>query len=120
MVVVFLLPLGMIVAKWVPTPCYHDAYLVGTPKWAFWEKNWLKHCKTMISPFVGRVLLVSKRTMYFFGRLFCGCSILGGPGILGLALGFSLLVNCLLNLSMSVVDLWGSGIGFLCSVPGGS
>ena len=25
------IPLGMLVAKWVPTPCYNDAYLVGTP-----------------------------------------------------------------------------------------
>ena len=32
MIVGFLLPLGMLVAKWVPTPCYHDAYLVGTPQ----------------------------------------------------------------------------------------
>ena len=31
----FFLPLGMLVAKWVPTPCYNDAYSVGTPKWAF-------------------------------------------------------------------------------------
>ena len=25
-------PLGMLVGKWVPTPCYNDAYSVGTPK----------------------------------------------------------------------------------------
>ena len=50
----------------VPTPCYNDAYLVGTPKWAFLEKDWLKHCKTMISPFIGRLFLVSKRTFYFW------------------------------------------------------
>ena len=24
------IPLGMLVAKWVPTPCYNDAHLVGT------------------------------------------------------------------------------------------
>ena len=35
----FFLPLGMLVAEWVPTPCYNDAYLVGTPKWAFWRKG---------------------------------------------------------------------------------
>ena len=63
----FSIPLGMVVAKWVPTPCYNDAYLVGTPKWAFLEKSWLKHCKTMISPFLGRLFLVSKRTFYFSG-----------------------------------------------------
>ena len=26
------------------------------------------HCKTMVSPFFGRFFLVSKRTIYFFGR----------------------------------------------------
>ena len=62
-------PLGMLVAKWVPTPCYNDAYSMGTPEWALWEKNWLKHRKTMISPFLGRFFLVSKRTFFsFFGR----------------------------------------------------
>ena len=64
----FLLPLGMRVAKWVPTPCYDDAYSVGTPKWALWEKGWLKHRKTMVSPFLGRFFLISKRTIYFFGE----------------------------------------------------
>ena len=64
----FSIPLGMLVAKWVPTPCYNDAYLVGTPKWAFWGKGWLKHCQTMISPFLGRLFLVSKRTFYFSGE----------------------------------------------------
>ena len=59
------IPLGMLVAKWVPTPCYNDAYSVGAPKRAFWEKGWLKHCKTMISPFFGRFFLVSKRPFIF-------------------------------------------------------
>ena len=62
----FLLPLGMLVAKWVPTPCYNDAYSVGTPKWASWGKDWLKHYKTMVSPLLGCFFLVSKRTIYFF------------------------------------------------------
>ena len=70
----FLLPLGMLVAKWVPTPCYRDAYLVGTPKWACWGKDWLKQCETTISPFVGRVFLVSKRTIYFSGGYFMDVS----------------------------------------------
>ena len=30
----FSVPLGMLVAKWVPTPCCNDAYSVGIPKWA--------------------------------------------------------------------------------------
>ena len=46
----FSIPLGMLVAKWVPTPCYNDAYSVGTPKWALWEKGWLKHHETTFSP----------------------------------------------------------------------
>ena len=102
MIVGFLLPLGMLVAKWVPTPCYNDACLVGTPKWAFWGKGWQKHYETTISPFIGRLFLVSKRIFYFSGGLSGGCFILGGPGILGLALVFSLLVNCLLSLLMLV------------------
>ena len=65
----FSLPLGMLVAKWVPTPCYNDAYSVGTPKRAFWWKGWLKHCKTMISPFFGRFFLVSKRTFFIFWKV---------------------------------------------------
>ena len=35
--------LDMPVAYWEPTPCYHDAYSVGTPNWAFREKGWQKH-----------------------------------------------------------------------------
>ena len=101
----FSIPLGMLVARWVPTPSYNDAHLVGTPKWAFWEKGWQIHCKTMISPFFGRFFLVSKRTFYFFWGLYGGCFISGGPGILGLALAILLLVSCLLNLSMLVAGL---------------
>ena len=100
MVLGIFIPLGMLVAEWVPTPCYNDACLVSTPKWAFWEKGWLKHCKTMISPFIGRLFLVSKRTFYFFGELSGGCFILGGPGILCLALVFFCLVSFPLSLSM--------------------
>ena len=74
MILGFSLPLGMLVAKWVPTPCYNDAHSVGTPKWALWEKGWLKHCKTMISPFLGRFFLVSKRTFYFWRGYFVDVS----------------------------------------------
>ena len=38
-IVGFSISLGMLVAKWVPTPCYNDAYSVGTPKWALWGKS---------------------------------------------------------------------------------
>ena len=67
MVMGFSIPLGMLVAKWVPTPCYNDAYSVGTPKWALWGKGWLKHYETTFSPYLGRFFLVSKRTFYFSG-----------------------------------------------------
>ena len=44
------IPLGMLVAKWVPTPCYSGAYSVGTPKCALWEKGWQRHHETTFSP----------------------------------------------------------------------
>ena len=73
MVFVFLLPLGMLVAKWVPTPCYNDAYSVGTPKWALWRKGWQKPYKTMVSPFLGRFFLVKqKNNLLFFGGSLLG------------------------------------------------
>ena len=65
MVSVFSLLLGMLVAKWEPTPCYRDAYSVGIPDWALRGKGWLKHCKTMFSLFSGRFFLVSIRTFFF-------------------------------------------------------
>ena len=48
----FSLPLGMLVAKWVPTPCCNDAYSDFTPEWALWRKGWLKHCETTFSPYL--------------------------------------------------------------------
>ena len=69
MVPYFCVLLDMLVAKREPTPCYRDAYSVGTPGWAFWEKGWQKHCKTMFSPLFGRFFLVSKRT-FFWERVF--------------------------------------------------
>ena len=50
------------------SPFYRDAYSVGTPSWAFWEKGWLMECKTTFSLF-WMCFLVSKRTLYFFGRV---------------------------------------------------
>ena len=97
--------LDMQVAKWVPTSCYNDAYSVGTPKWAFWEKGWQRYHETTFSPFFGRFFLVSKRTFYFFWGLYVGCYILGGPGILGLALAILSLVSYPLNLLMFVAGL---------------
>ena len=46
----FSLPLGMLVAKWVPTPCYNGAYSVGTPKWALWGKAGLSIVRPRFSP----------------------------------------------------------------------
>ena len=91
MVSYFCLLLGMLVAKWKPTPCYRDAFSVDYPSGLVGGKAWQKHYKTTFSPFYGRFFLVTKRTFFFFfwgGRLLYRCSILGGPGILGLALGF--------------------------------
>ena len=81
----FFLPLGMLVATWVPTPCYNDAYSVGTPKWASGGKGWQKHCRTTFSPLLGRLFLVSKRTFYFFWGVICWMLHIGrarhpGPG----------------------------------------
>ena len=75
----------MLVAKRVPTPCYHDAYSVGSPNRAFREKGWQKHCKTMVSPFIGRFFSVRKRTLFFFGRVLLRVLYIGrarhlGPG----------------------------------------
>ena len=36
----------MLVAKREPTPCYHVAYSVGTPRWAFGRKA----CKITVRP----------------------------------------------------------------------
>ena len=99
-------PLDMPVAKWVPTPCCNDAYLVGTPKWAFGEKGWQKHHETTFSPRFGRFFLVSKRTFLFFWRVIClDAAYWEGPGILGLALVILFLVSYPLNLLMLVAGL---------------
>ena len=78
----------MLVAKWEPTPSCRDAYSVGTPNRAFRVKGRQMHCKTTFSPLTWTFLL-GKQKNFFWKWLLCGCSILGGPGILGLALGFS-------------------------------
>ena len=49
-IVGFSLPMGMLVAKWVPTPCYNDACSVGTPKWAFWRKAGKSIIRPRFSP----------------------------------------------------------------------
>ena len=75
----------MLEARRGRTPCYRDAYSVGTPNMAFWEKGWQKHGKTMISPFLGRFFLVSKRTIFFFWEVLLWVLYIGrarhpGPG----------------------------------------
>ena len=47
--VFFWILLDMLAAEREPTPCYHDAYSVGAPRWAFWEKGWQIHCETTVS-----------------------------------------------------------------------
>ena len=98
----FSLLVDMLVARREPTACNHDAYLVGTRNWAFWEKGWQKHGKTMISPFLWTYLLGEQKNYLFFGRFFYGFFLLVGPGILGLALVLLFLVNFRLSSSMSV------------------
>ena len=68
----FSIPLGMLVAKREPTPCYHDAYSVGTPNWASWVKGWQKHFKTMVSPFLGRFFFGKQKNYFLFGCSFMG------------------------------------------------
>ena len=53
-----------------PPHGYHDAYSVGTPKWAFLGER-LAECnvRPRFDPFLDGFILVSKRTIYFFGRL---------------------------------------------------
>ena len=59
--------LSMLEAHWEPTPCYRDAYSVGTPNWASWEKGWLTHCKTTFSPpFLDVSFWSAKRTLFFW------------------------------------------------------
>ena len=56
--------LDMLVAKWEPTPCYRDAYSVGTPSWASWVKGWQMQCKTTFFPFLWKFLL-GEQTDFF-------------------------------------------------------
>ena len=51
--------LDMLVAKRDPTPCYHDAYSVGTPKWAFWGAT--------LSPLFRRVFSGKQNSFPFWG-----------------------------------------------------
>ena len=60
----FSLPLGMLVAEWVPTPCFFDA-------WAFWWKGWQKHHETTFSPRVGRFFFGKQKNFLFFWRVIC-------------------------------------------------
>ena len=58
---------------------------VDTPEWALWEKGWLKHYKTMVSPFLGCFSLGKQKNNILFGRFFCGFFHIGrarhpGPG----------------------------------------
>ena len=75
--------LDMLVAEREPTPCYHDAFSVGTPKWALWEKSGQKHRETTISPLMRRLFLVSKRTVNFFWVLVVWMLHIGRAPVLG-------------------------------------
>ena len=56
----------MFVAKQESTPCYHDAYSVGTPEWAFWGKGWQNHCRSTFSPLCKRVFWLTKGLCSFW------------------------------------------------------
>ena len=120
MVHYFRVLLSIPVAKREPTPGYYDAYSVGTPKWAFLEESGQKNRKTTLSPLFRRVLLVNKRTLFFLWGLVIWMLHTGraghpGPGKRYFTPG---------QLSVEfvngwwVVDLWGFGNGFMCSVLG--
>ena len=84
--------LGMLVTEREPTLCFCDGYSVGTPNWAFREKGWQMHCKTMFLPFFGRFFLVSKRCFSFFGWVILWMFHIGrarhpGPGPRSFTLG---------------------------------
>ena len=51
--------------------------------WACWVKGWLTHYKTTFSPLFGRFFLVSKKDIFFFGRVIVWMFHIGrarGPG----------------------------------------
>ena len=73
-----------LVTKREHTPGYCDAYSVGTPN--FLWKHGQRNRKTTLSPLVGRVFLVNKRTISFWGGLVILMLHIGrarhlGPGI---------------------------------------
>ena len=84
----FSFPLGMLVPKWVPTPCYNDAYSVGTPKWALWGKGWQRHHETTFPPpppRIGRFFFGKQKNFLFFLGVICWMLHIGsarhpGPG----------------------------------------
>ena len=96
--------LDMLVTKREPTPGYNDAHLVGTSNWAFWKNSGQKHRKTTISPLVRRLFLVSKRTVYFFGCWWYGCSKSGGLGTLVLVKKY--FTPCELSVEFANVGGW--------------
>ena len=74
----------------MPTPCYNDAYSVGTPEWALWEKGWLKHHETTFShPSWTFLFGKQKNFLFFLVGYTVDASYRGGPGNLGLALAIS-------------------------------
>ena len=99
-----------------------DAYSVGTPNWAFWEKGWQKHCKDHVFSLVWTFFSwLAKRTFFwegFFLWMFhIGRARHPGPGPRSFTPG---------QLSVEFVNVggwltfWDLGFGFLCSILGGS
>ena len=92
MVSYFCLLLGMLVAKWEPTPCYRDAYPVDIPEWACWGERLANPLSDHVFPLVWSFLLGQQKNFSFF--------LEGSYCILGLAPGFFPQVSCPLSLSM--------------------
>ena len=91
-------------------------------RWAHLKRHLGRNTgKSIVRPHFLPLLDVSfwlaKGPYYSFGSWWCGCFILVPPGIRGQVLGVMRLVVHRLSLSMFQ---WGCGIGFLCSVLGGS
>ena len=101
-VMCFRILLDMLVASREPTPCYFDAYSVGTPKWALWRKGWSNHCKTTFSPRLDVFSWLAKGLYSFFFWILIWMSHIVRARHPGPGQRLFTLVNCRLSLFMWV------------------
>ena len=66
---IFVVYCCLCVTKREPTLGYNDVHSVGTPKWAFWEKNGQKNCKSTLSPWYDVFFWSTKGRFSFSGEL---------------------------------------------------